>query len=177
MADLVVTELTFAIVSEDTVTSGSSFGPASPGSARARRQGGGTRDLRVVHGTIALPNSASTYATVGFPISGVTQSSTVGTSGGPIGSVVAGNGLACPGLACFQELVELTIDGQGSTKNLTAQFVRGTAGTTPHKIKLFTDNAAAAAVPLSEVPNGTAANSATIFPDAPATWRVTAYGF
>lgn len=150
MADVAVTDLTFA-------------------ETRVLRRLGGTRPVKVVEGTITLPASAVQYRTGGIPISGVTNSAT--------GAVVAANALACPGLGCPNELLTLEVVGETEDTTHIAQFVAGTAGTSPHKLKLYQDNAAAAAKPFAEVADTTALNDATAFPGAPTVIRVRVTGF
>lgn len=113
MADLAVTDLTFTITRELSRT-------------------GGTRSWRRLVGTILIPATPK-YPTGGVPISGVTNSSS--------GEVVAANALACPGLGCPNELVELTVISAGNAAGLDdaldVLFDRGVSGTTPHKLRIL----------------------------------------
>jgi len=56
---------------------------------------------------------------------------------------VAGNALAIPGLGCPNEAVEIIVIGEGDEVTThAASIVPGVAGTSPHKLKLFTETAA-----------------------------------
>jgi hypothetical protein len=181
VAAAVATDLTYAVINEDTVTSDQSFGPASPGSARGKYQVGATKAIRAFHATISVPSSALTYPTGGIPISGISGLSTTGAGfqGGTvtIGGLVVGNGPANGGLGCPNEVMDLRFDGESSTRDHVPRFVRGTPGTSPHKLKLFVQDAVATS-PLNEVANGTALNDATVFPAGAAlVFRCTVQGW
>ncbi len=139
MADLAVTDLTFTEI-------------------RVLQRVQGTRSYKSILGKISIPSSAALYRTGGVPISGITNSAT--------GAVIAANGLACPGLGCPNEIVDLLVGGENEATSHVAAFIPGVAGTTPHKLKLFVESAAGTG-PLPEVPDSTAANDATKFPGAP----------
>lgn len=179
MAALSFSDVSFVITNEDVITS-NGLGPASPGSARSRLQISATRQLRRFRGTITLASGANTYTAGGFPFSGVLGITDTGA--GPFGgtrtfATVAGNGLSVSGLGCPNELVDLQIQGEDEATSHLAAFVPGVAGTTPHRIKLFQDNAIAGAKPLTEVAGGTASNDATVFPGAPTVFNVVAFGY
>lgn len=118
MANLAVTDLTFTVT-------------------KRLGRGGGTRAMSAVYGTILIPTS-SDYAAGGVPISGVTNSAT--------GAVVAGTALACPGLGCPNELVQLRVLANGNSAGLDDAFVvlfdsgaqaDGTAPTVTHKLRIM----------------------------------------
>lgn len=113
MANLAVTDLTFSVI-------------------RDLGRQGGTRLYRKVFGSILVPVTAD-YAAGGVPITGVTDSAT--------GAVVAANALACPGLSCPNEVLTVEVLSNGNAAGLDDAFIvefdAGTAGTSPHKLRIM----------------------------------------
>jgi len=168
MADLAVTDLTFTVINEDSVTeSGPGPDPASPGSARARSQGGGTKQFKTYHCTILIPSSALTYPTGGVPVSGVTE--TITSQGGVSldGHVLAGNALSNGDLGCPAHIEDIEVLSNGNAAGLDDAFVvlfdRGVSGTRPHKLRILCNTAGGANGRLGEHSNAGLAEALTVY--------------